>query len=114
MAVLIILFLVIFVVWCGSVSIIVTFLLVMGGVAFFTLLERKFLGYFQLRLGPNKVGYKGVPQPIADAIKLFLKEFLLPDGSNKFAFVAGPALMLILCVGVWALYPVYFSRIYFL
>lgn len=109
-----VLFVVGFVVWCGSISFIVTFLLAMGGVAFFTLLERKFLGYFQLRLGPNKVGYKGVPQPIADAIKLFLKEFLLPDGSNKFAFIAGPGLMLVLCVGVWVLYPVYFSSLYYL
>ena len=84
----------------GSVSCVVTFLLVMGRVAFFTLLERKLLGYFQLRLGPNKVGYKGVPQPIADAMKLFLKEFMLPDNSNKFIFIVGPVLILILCVGI--------------
>lgn len=86
----------------------------MGAVAFFTLLERKYLGYFQLRVGPNKVGFKGVPQPIADAIKLFLKEFLIPDISNKFIFVLGPCLMLILCVRVWVLYPVQFSRVYYL
>nr|YP_010688222.1 NADH dehydrogenase subunit 1 [Pillucina pisidium (Dunker, 1860)]WBR65416.1 NADH dehydrogenase subunit 1 [Pillucina pisidium (Dunker, 1860)] len=101
-------------IWYGFVSFVVTFLVVMGGVAFFTLLERKFLGYFQMRLGPNKVGYKGVPQPIADAMKLFLKEFLLPHSSNKFAFMVGPSLMLVLCIGVWVLYPVLFSSVYYL
>lgn len=82
------------------VCFIVSFLVIMGAVAFFTLLERKYLGYFQLRVGPNKVGLKGVPQPIADAIKLFLKEFLIPDISNKFIFVLGPCLILVLCVRI--------------
>lgn len=83
-----------------SISFILVFFFAMGSVAFYTLLERKFLGYFQVRLGPNKVGFKGVPQPVADAMKLFLKEFLLPHGANKVAFMFGPALMLVLCVGV--------------
>ena len=83
-----------------KISVVVTFLLIMGGVAFFTLLERKLLGYFQVRLGPNKVGLKGIPQPIADAMKLFLKEFLFVDDSNKVIFIVGPRLMLVLCVGV--------------
>lgn len=84
----------------NRLSFVITFLLMMGAVAFFTLLERKLLGYFQVRLGPNKVGLKGIPQPIADAIKLFMKEFLLPNRANKFAFVLGPCVMLLLCVGV--------------
>ena len=80
--------------------VILTLLVAMGAVAFYTLLERKYLGYFQLRVGPNKVGLKGVPQPIADAMKLFLKEFLVPRMANKLLFILGPCLILILCVGV--------------
>lgn len=98
----------------SSVSFIVTFLLMMGAVAFFTLLERKLLGYFQVRFGPNKVGLKGLPQPIADAIKLFLKEFVFPNNSNKTVFVVGPILILMLCVGVWIVYPVRWGRVYWL
>lgn len=96
------------------VSFLLTILVMMGAVAFFTLLERKFLGYFQTRLGPNKVGFKGIPQPIADAVKLFLKEFVVPDISNKLVFVMGPCLMLVLCTGVWVLYPVEFDGVYYL
>lgn len=96
------------------VCFIISCLVIIGAVAFFTLLERKYLGYFQLRVGPNKVGFKGVPQPIGDAIKLFLKEFLIPDISNKLIFMMGPCLMLILCVRVWVLYPAEFRRVYYL
>ena len=56
------------------ISIIVSLVSALLAIAFYTLLERKALGYFQLRKGPNKVGIAGLPQPFADALKLFFKE----------------------------------------
>jgi len=57
-----------------STSIIISYALALIAIAFYTLLERKLLGYYQLRKGPNKIIFIGLPQPFADAIKLFLKE----------------------------------------
>lgn len=100
---------------CTSyVAIILTNLVIMGAVAFFTLLERKYLGYFQLRVGPNKVGLKGLPQPLADAIKLLLKEFIVPDIATRIAYILGPCIILILCVSCWVMYPVKFPGIHYL
>lgn len=96
-----------------NVAFVVRFFLIIGAVAYFTLLERKLLGHFQLRVGPNKVGFIGLGQPIADAIKLFLKEFVVPDITNRLLFVMGPCLMLTICLGIWVLYPVRFMTVHY-
>lgn len=74
-------------------------------IAFYTLLERKVLGYIQLRKGPNKVGVLGLPQPLADAVKLFVKEFNKPSLMNKWPFYFAPVFSLVLSICLWVLYP---------
>ena len=63
-------------------------------IAFFTLVERKFLAYSQLRKGPNKPRIIGLPQPIADAVKLFTKEQVKPNITNQVPFYIAPMLAL--------------------
>jgi NADH-ubiquinone oxidoreductase chain 1 len=75
-------------------SILLSYILVLLAIAFYTLIERKFLGYFQTRKGPNKPGIIGLPVPFADAIKLFVKEQAKPTASNRIPFILAPALRL--------------------
>jgi NADH-ubiquinone oxidoreductase chain 1 len=79
-----------------SISFILRYAIALVAIAFYTLIERKFLGYFQLRKGPNKVIFMGIPQPFADAIKLFIKEQAKPSIINQYPFIYAPALRLTL------------------
>jgi len=86
-------------------KIIVVVLPLMGAVAYLTLWERKFLGWMQVRVGPNRVGPLGLLQPIADALKLLGKEILLPTAASKGLFFIGPIMTIMPAMAAWAVIP---------
>jgi NADH-quinone oxidoreductase subunit H len=78
---------------------------VMISVAYLTYVERKIIGAMQLRRGPNVVGPFGLLQPIADGLKLFAKETIIPSGGNRGVFIAAPCITFILALIAWAVIP---------
>jgi NADH-quinone oxidoreductase subunit H len=83
----------------------------MLAVAYLTLWERKVIGWIQVRIGPNRVTFFGIPwlgglaQPIADGLKLLVKEIIVPTGANKFLFVLAPVMALMPALAAWAVVP---------
>lgn len=77
----------------------------MLGVAYLTYFERKVIGYMQVRIGPNRVGPWGLIQPIADGLKLLLKEIIVPSGANKGIFIIAPMLAIAPALAAWAVVP---------
>lgn len=74
-------------------------------VAYLTYFERKIIGYMQLRIGPNRVGFKGLLQPFADVFKLLYKEIIIPTAANKTLFIIAPMVVLIPAFAAWAVIP---------
>ena len=77
----------------------------LGMVAYYTLAERKVIAYMHVRVGPNRVGPKGLLQPIADAVKLMFKEMIIPTNADRYLFLIAPILALAPALGAWAVVP---------
>lgn len=87
----------------GKIILIIVPLLI--GVAYFTFAERKVIGYMQNRLGPNRVGFFGILQPMADGMKLFFKETIVPTKANRYLFLIAPTLVYVPALVTWAVIP---------
>jgi NADH-quinone oxidoreductase subunit H len=83
----------------------------MGAVAYLTLWERKLIGWMQIRIGPNRVTFFGIPwlgglaQPVADGLKLLVKEIIVPTGANRALFVLAPIMAITPALAAWAVVP---------
>lgn len=94
----------IFLLWT-IIKIIAIILPLLIAVAYLTLAERKVIGYMQDRIGPNRVGPRGLLQPIADGLKLLLKEIIVPSKSNRYLFIVAPILAFAPSIAAWAVVP---------
>ncbi len=88
-----------------AVKILAIVLPIMGAVAYLTLAERKVISYIQVRIGPNRVGPRGLLQPIADALKLIMKEVIIPTQANRYLFMIAPVLAFAPAIAAWAVVP---------
>ena len=86
-------------------KILVILLPLLGLVAYYTYAERKVIGYMQIRIGPNRVGWRGLLQPIADAVKLMMKEIVLPTKADKTLFLLAPMIAIAPALAAWAVFP---------
>lgn len=87
------------------IKILIVFTVLMGIVAYLVYMERKVLSFMQARLGPMRVGPWGLLQPVADGIKLLLKEDIIPAGADKFLFLLAPAISITVALTVFAVIP---------
>ena len=87
----------------GKILVIIVALLL--SVAYLTFLERKIIGYMQCRIGPNRIGPRGLLQPIADVLKLLTKEIIIPTASNRYLFIIAPIISMTTAVAAWAVIP---------
>jgi NADH-quinone oxidoreductase subunit H len=87
------------------VGIVVIMTVVLLSVAYLTLAERKIIGYMQVRIGPNRVGFQGLLQPIADMLKAAFKEIVVPSGSDKALFIMAPVIAVGPALAAWAVVP---------
>ncbi len=88
------------------IKILALLVVVILSVAYLTYAERKVIGYMQGRLGPNRVGFKGLLQPFADVLKMLQKELIIPTASNKFLFIIAPMISIGTALSAWAVIPV--------
>lgn len=92
-------------------SLFMVILIALGAMAVYTLVERNFLGIVQLRKGPQKVGYMGLLQPVADAIKLLRKMTILPQNANRVPYFLSPVVGLVLALMGWVVLPSYCTSV---
>ncbi len=87
------------------VKIVCILLPLLAAVAYSTLAERKIISFIQCRIGPNRVGFRGLAQPIADAVKLLTKEIIVPSRSNPYLFILAPMFAMAPAMAVWGAIP---------